>query len=156
MLPSVAGWSCRRLELLLRHAARPAEKKQCEGEADPGEDRDRPERRLEPFGQRDQSVGAGIRRQVVLCAGDGHGRDDRDPERGADLEARVAEPGGNPRLSLGDAGEGGDRGGADARLSGARWRDSISTNAASSAAAEASSTIVRGSPQPLFGASTIA
>src|SRR5215831_10112922 len=99
------------LGLLLRYGARPAEEEERERDPDPGEDGDGEEGRLEAFGQRDEPVGAGVRGQVVLGAGDGDGSDDRDPERRADLEAGVAEPGGEPGLAFGHPGEGGDRGG---------------------------------------------
>src|SRR5262249_31583786 len=92
-------------ELLLRNGAGPAEEEERERDPDPGEDGDGEEGRLEAFGQRDQAVGAGVRGEVVVGAGDGDRGDDGDAERRADLEAGVAEPGGKPRLALGDAGE---------------------------------------------------
>src|SRR5262245_12376602 len=98
-------------ELLLRDGARPAEEEERERDADPGEDGDCEEGRLEAFGERDQPVGASVRGQVVVGPGDGDGGDDGDPERRPDLEAGVAEPGGKSRLVFGDAREGGDRGG---------------------------------------------
>src|SRR5262249_32724939 len=98
-------------ELLLRNGARPAEEEERERDPDPGEDGDREEGRLEALGQRDQPVGAGVRGEVVVCASDGDGGDDCDPECRPDLEAGVAEPGGEAGLALGDAGEGGNRGG---------------------------------------------
>src|SRR5262245_32959650 len=104
-------WGGLELGLLLRHGARPPEQEEGERDADPGEDGDCEEGGLEAFGQRDEPVGAGVRGQVVVGAGDGDGGDDGDPERRADLEAGVAEPGGEPGLALGDTGEGGDRGG---------------------------------------------
>src|SRR5262249_61712534 len=87
----------------------PREEEERERDPDPGENGDGEEGRLEAFGQRDEPVGAGVRGQVVLGAGDGDGGDDGDPERRADLEAGVAEPGGKPGLAFGDAGEGSDR-----------------------------------------------
>jgi hypothetical protein len=61
--------------------------------------------------ERDQRVLAGVRRQVVLRARHGHGRDDGDAECRSDLEAGFAETGGKPRLASGDAAEGCDQGG---------------------------------------------
>src|SRR5262250_1851714 len=87
---SVAPGHCERLELLLRNAAGPPEEEQGEGDTDPCEDRDREEGRLEALGQRHEAVPASVCRQVVVGAGDGHTRDDRDPERRPDLEAGVA------------------------------------------------------------------
>src|SRR5262245_42429090 len=104
-------WGGFELRLLLRHGARPAEQEEGERDPDPGEDGDREEGGLEAFGQRDQPVGAGVGGQVVVGAGDGDGGDDGDAERCPDLEAGVAEPGGDAGLAFGDAGEGGDRGG---------------------------------------------
>jgi hypothetical protein len=110
-LPSTADRGRHGLELVLRYAARPPKEQERERGANRGEDGAGEESRLEALGQRDDAVGAGVRRQVVLGAGDGHGRDDGDSERRAHLEGGVAKAGGKPRLALGDAGEGGDRGG---------------------------------------------
>ena len=66
---------------------------------------------LEALVQHDERVRSVVCRQVVLGAGDGNRRDDGDAERGADLEGGVAEARGEPGLVLGDACEGGDRGG---------------------------------------------
>ena len=51
-----------------------------------------------------------MRGQVVVGAGNGDGRDDRDADGGADLECGVAQAGGESGLVLGHAGKGGDRG----------------------------------------------
>src|SRR5262249_41575370 len=98
-------------ELLLRHGARSAEEEEGEGDADSGEDGDGEEGGLEAFGQRDQPVGGGVGCQVVVGAGDGDGGDDGDAERRSDLEAGVAESGGDAGFAFGHACEGGDRGG---------------------------------------------
>src|SRR5262249_39416882 len=62
-------------------------------------------------GQHEERVRAVVCGQVVLGAGDGHGRDDGHAERRADLQGGVAQARGEAGLVPGDAGERGDRGG---------------------------------------------
>src|SRR5262249_19394881 len=104
-------WGAFELESFLLRAAGSSQEEEREGDADPGEDGDREEGRLEALGQCDQPARAGVGGEVVVGAGDGYAGDDRDAERRSDLEARVAEPGGDPRFVLGHAGKRGDRGG---------------------------------------------
>src|SRR4029453_18947893 len=123
-------------ELLLRHAARPPEEQERERDADAGKDGDREEGGLEALGERDQSVGAVVRRQVVVGAGDRDGGDDRDAERGSDLEARVAEPRGEPGFALRNAREGCDRGGDESEADAGAEDEQPEENVAEVAAAD--------------------
>jgi hypothetical protein len=84
------------LELLLRDAARPSDKRKGEDDADTGEDGDREEGSLEALRERDQRALAGVRRQVVLRARHGHGRDDGDAECRSDLELVLLRPEASP------------------------------------------------------------
>src|SRR4029453_2409499 len=123
-------------ELLLRHAARPPEEQKGERDADRGKDRDGEEGGLEALGERDQAVGARVRGQVIVGACDRDGGDDRDPECGSALEARVAEPRGEPGLALGDAGEGGDRGGDEGEADAGAEHEQAEEDVAEVAAAD--------------------
>jgi hypothetical protein len=95
----------------VRYLPRPAQEQERQRHADRGQDDAGHEGGLESLGQHDQRTRAFVCRQVVLGAGDGNRRDDRDTERAAELESGVAEARREPCLTLGDAREGGDRGG---------------------------------------------
>src|SRR5262245_56650624 len=104
-------WGRLALDLLLRDAARPTQEQKSERDADPGEDRDGEEGRLEALCECDQPIRPPVRRQVVLCARHRHRGDDGHADCRPDLEARVAETGREPGLALWDAGQRRDRGG---------------------------------------------
>ena len=133
--PAGAG---RRLELdlLLRDAARPAEEQKRQRRADPGEESAGEEGGLEALRQRDERVGAVVRRQVVLGAGDGNRRDDGDAERGAELERGVAEARREPGLTLGDARERRDRDGDEGEADAGAVDDDAEEDVAEVAAAD--------------------
>jgi hypothetical protein len=73
----------------------------AQSHADPGENGDDREGRLEAFGQRDKRARMSVRGQVVVGTGDGDSGDDGNAEGGSDLEGGVAEAGGEPRFVLG-------------------------------------------------------
>ena len=102
---------------LVRRGRRPTGEQQRQRQADPGQHGAGHEGGPVARGQHDERVRALVRGQVARGPRRGHGRDDGDAQRRADLQGGVAEARGEPGLVLGYPGERryrrGHEGGAD-------------------------------------------